>query len=441
MNANVVSTAARGRNFVNLQSFYLTTLNSCGIIPPLENIMSMKTTSIATLVALLMAAGIPRFSAAEDVPRRGKQFKGVELYAEFDKVKNQWHFGLLPGTNRNKQAEEVKKSMTLDGLDSLLAEMKQLAPQEEVFLVLPDWSGTAVTPLDEATQKKLVEFCARHEIILNGQGKWLRQTNRTIAAMTASDTRRELVLSQTEIDGKGLAMIAEKFPALESLELSYCGITDADLSPLGKLKSLRTLNMHDNYEMTGNSFGFVENLKNLRLLNLEQCVKLTDKAVAAISKSSSLESLNLGYCASLTAACARHLGAMTSLKELNLANVGLPNAAMKDLVKIKGLTSLDIAVSQVTDDGLAAIATMPNLKRLGLRACRNNVTFKGIKALAPLKLEYLDVNLTGSKVKHIDEDEVIKFAKETWPGCEVETSRMGIPGRVGLGEPGTGSAP
>ena len=173
--------------------------------------------------------------------------------------------------------------------------------------------------------------------------------------------------------------------------------------------------------MTGNSSGFVADLKNLRRLNLDQCVKLTDKAVAAISKSTSLESLRLGSCKSLTGACAPFLGAMAGLKELDLSGVGLPDAAIKDLVKIKGLTSLDIAVSHVSDESLAFIATMPNLKRLGLRACRS-LTSEGIKALAPLRLEHLDLNVAGSEDVPLDENELLKFAKETWPGCEVVTS-------------------
>lgn len=395
------------------------------MMPPLGTITLMKTTSIASTIVLLMAACISHSFAAGENQRREKEFKGVELYARFDKAKSQWRFGMLPGTNRNKDADEVNESLTLNGLDALLAEMKQLAPQEEVFLVSPGWNDAQVTPLDEETQKKLVEFCAKHEIILNGEGKWLLQPNRTIAAMEASATRRELIISQTQIDGKGLAMIAEKFPALESLELSYCGITDADLSPLGKLKSLQTLKMNDNYDMTGSSFGFVADLKKLRLLNLEQCMKLTDEAVAGISRSSSIESLNLGTCESLTAASASHLAAMTSLKELEVPGIGLPDAAIKDLVKTKGLTSLDIAVSQVSDESLALIATMPNLKRLGLRACRN-LTMKGIKSLAPLRLESLDLNVAGSESAPLDENELIKFAKETWPGCEVVTSHQHI---------------
>jgi hypothetical protein len=392
---------------------------------PLEKITLMKSTSIATLVAMLTASFFPHSFAAEENQRREKEFKGVELYARFDKDKNQWRFGMLSGTNREKQADEVNKSLTLNGLDALLAEMKRLAPQEEVFLVSPGWNGAQVTPLDEDTQKKLVEFCAKHEIILSGEGKWLQQPNRTITAMEASATRRELILSQTEIDGKGLAMIAEKFPALESLELSYCGITDADLSPLGKLKALQTLKMNDNYDMTGNSFGFVADLKNLRLLNLDQCVKLTDEAVAGISKSSSIEVLNLGSCKSLTAACGPHLATMTNLKELGVSGIGLPDAAIKDLVKIKGLTSLDIAVSQVSDESLALIASLPNLKRLDLRACRS-LTFNGIKSLAPLHLESLDLNVVGSESVPLDENELIKFAKETWPKCEVHTTHKHI---------------
>ena len=46
------------------------------------------------------------------------------------KNQNQWLFGMLPDTNREKAADEVNQSLTLKGVDSLLAEMKKLAPQE-----------------------------------------------------------------------------------------------------------------------------------------------------------------------------------------------------------------------------------------------------------------------------------------------------------------------
>lgn len=387
----------------------------------------MKIPSIKAVAALLIAAGFSVSHAGEETPEDVKQFKGVELYARYDKDGKQWLFGMLPGTNREKEADEVNRCMTLKGLDSLLAEMKQLAPQESVFLASPGWGGIAegveLTPLDEETQKSLAGFCAKHEIVLTGEGTWLEMPNRTIGAMEASETRRELTLSEEILDGKGLAMIAEKFPALETLVLTYSGITDADLTPLGKLKSLRKLEMNDIYGMTGETFGFVAELKNLRRLNLEQCVALTDKAVAGIARSSTLESLNLGSCRTLTAACAADLAGMTSLKELNLAGVGLPDAAMKDLVKMQGLTSLDIATSHVSDESLALIATMPELKRLGLRACRS-VTFKGIRNLAPLRLDYIELMVDGTGDTPIDDKELMEFAKKTWPGSEVWTSKQ-----------------
>jgi Leucine Rich repeat len=387
----------------------------------------MKIPSIKAVAAILIATGCSFSQAGEEVPPREKQFKGVELFARFDKDRNQWLFGMLPGTNREKEAEEVNRSMTLTGLDSLLAEMGKLAPQESVFVASPGRGGiaedVALTALDEETQKALITFCARHEIVLTGEGALLEMPNRTIGAMEASATRRELILSETILDSKGLAMIAEKFPALETLVLTYSGITDADLTPLGKLESLQTLEMNDLYGMTGETFGFVADLKKLRRLNLEQCVALTDKAVTGIAKSPTLESLNLGSCRTLTAACAADLAGMTSLKELNLAGVGLADTAIKDLVKIQSLTSLDIATSQISDESLASIATMPNLKRLGLRACRS-ITLKGVSSLAPLRLDYIELMVDGTEDAPVDDNELMEFAKKTWPGCEVWTPKQ-----------------
>jgi hypothetical protein len=68
---------------------------------------------------------------------------------------------MLPGTNREKAADEVKQSLTLKGVDSLLAEMKKLAPRETVILNTLGSLNNAensLTPLDEDTLKKLTEF-------------------------------------------------------------------------------------------------------------------------------------------------------------------------------------------------------------------------------------------------------------------------------------------
>jgi hypothetical protein len=383
----------------------------------------MKTTFNTIIAALLFTASISPTPAQENIRENATHFKGVNLYARFDKGKNQWLFGLLPGTNWQKAADDVNQSLTLKGLDSLLAEMKKLAPQETVFLSPPESMGNAedvsLTPLDEETLKKLAEFCAKHEIILSGNGDTFNQPNRRIAAMEASATRRELTLSQFHTDEKGLAMIAEKFPALESLDLSHCGLGDGDFSSLGKLKSLTTLNMSHNYGMTSKSFGFIPELKGLRRLNLDYCVELPDEAIAAIAKSSSIESLSLDSCKMLTAASATHLAAMTGLKELNVHSVRLPDAAIRSLTKIKSLTALDIAFSLVSDETLAEIATLPGLKQLNLAVCPN-VTLKGIKNLAPLRLNSIQLASLGSAAS-LDEKELFKLAKETLPGCEVST--------------------
>jgi hypothetical protein len=108
-----------------------------------------------------------------------------------------------------------------------------------------------VTPLDEETRKKLAEFCAKHEIILHGEGDVLNQPNRRIAAMETSASRRELILSECYTDESGLAMISEKFPALESLDLSYCGLGDGDFSSiqLASLGSAAPLDEKELFEL------------------------------------------------------------------------------------------------------------------------------------------------------------------------------------------------
>lgn len=107
---------------------------------------------------------------------------------------------------------------------------------------------------------------------------------------------------------------------------------------------------------------------------------------------------------------AAHLADMTGLKELNLHDVRLPDADIKNVVKIKSLTSLDIAFSFVTDETLAEIATLPSLKKLNLAVCPN-VTIKGIENLAPLRLDSIELASLGS----VNDKELFELAKETSP--------------------------
>ena len=66
-----------------------------------------------------------------------QSMKGYELYSW--KIKGNWHYALVPGTNHAKSYEEITaKNAERVGTDALEAELKKIPRGEEVF-----WKGDA----------------------------------------------------------------------------------------------------------------------------------------------------------------------------------------------------------------------------------------------------------------------------------------------------------
>jgi hypothetical protein len=66
-----------------------------------------------------------------------QSMKGYELYSW--KIKGNWHYALVPGTNRAKSYEEITaKNAERVGTDALEAELMKIPRGEEVF-----WKGDA----------------------------------------------------------------------------------------------------------------------------------------------------------------------------------------------------------------------------------------------------------------------------------------------------------
>jgi len=91
--------------------------------------------------------------------RMPKAFKGVELYSWKDK--EAWLFALLPGTNRLKTEEEIKRAPSL-GLLALKKRVGILAEGEEVF-----WNSPAgFERPDQKTREEILSAAKRAKIKL-----------------------------------------------------------------------------------------------------------------------------------------------------------------------------------------------------------------------------------------------------------------------------------
>lgn len=88
-------------------------------------------------------------------------FKGMELYS-WKPTDGDWHFSLLPGTNRQKSVSEVTKpEYTIVGVDHLKQKLAVLVKGESVF-----WRNLAEEPVPRELLIELTEFCQRLDVHL-----------------------------------------------------------------------------------------------------------------------------------------------------------------------------------------------------------------------------------------------------------------------------------
>jgi len=94
--------------------------------------------------------------------------KGWELYSW--KVDNEWHFTLIPGTNRNKTYEEIilakyNPGHTVKGIGSIKALLKRLPKGEGVFWVTKKWSGITTDVKAQLRKNNIALIYPTEEII------------------------------------------------------------------------------------------------------------------------------------------------------------------------------------------------------------------------------------------------------------------------------------
>jgi hypothetical protein len=128
-----------------------------------ESTMKLAPFRVTVLaIALLLGSGQASLaqSRAAKLPH---SMKGYELYSW--KIRGDWYFGLLVGTNRLKTRREVSSPKArVRGVEALKRKLDRLAEGEEVI-----WAGS-LAPWAVLPPEKIVEevknYCGRRGIIL-----------------------------------------------------------------------------------------------------------------------------------------------------------------------------------------------------------------------------------------------------------------------------------
>ncbi|MBD3286931.1 hypothetical protein GF359_09825 [candidate division WOR-3 bacterium] len=190
----------------------------------------------------------------------------------------------------------------------------------------------------------------------------------------------------------------EECENLYALDLAYTKVDDDDLKYITSLKNLRALNLAYT-NITDEGLAHLKELDNLRSLDLES-TEITDDGVTYLKELEDLRSLNL-------------FRTKTSVTDLRGRPLKVSDEGLEALASIPNLTELNLHGSAITDKGIESIVSMSNVKRLDLSA--TGITDNCIEHLSRMKhLRNLNIKGTGISA------DGIKKLKTELPKCYIK---------------------
>ncbi|MCA9174121.1 MAG: hypothetical protein KDB14_06495 [Planctomycetales bacterium] len=169
--------------------------------------------------------------------------------------------------------------------------------------------------------------------------------------------------------------------------------------------SIRTVHDHELKMIAG--------MKGLEQLNLTDH-RLTDAGLTHLSQLTSLKNLSLGLLRAappeqrLGDAGLQHLRPLTNLRSLGLRHSGVTDAGLPQLAELPHLNALSLGNTSITDAGVAHLQKFPELNTLGLDG--TDITPAAMATLERLPhLEVLDI--TRTKLKDAEQLDFRRFPK------------------------------
>lgn len=155
--------------------------------------------------------------------------------------------------------------------------------------------------------------------------------------LTALESLEEIYLSATIVDDDAVSVLT-KFPRLRKLRLARTNITDAALASLSSCGQLEELDLSEISTLTDAGMSSLAALKSLKKLNLWR-VQISDTGALALAP-------------------------LTRLQWLNLDNTKLSDAGLPVLKDMNQLTFLHLGSTQITATAAPALFHLKSLKDL-----------------------------------------------------------------------------
>jgi choice-of-anchor C domain-containing protein len=232
-----------------------------------------------------------------------------------------------------------------------------------------------------------------------------------LATLTTQKDVESLKLAGKDVSKFGLDGIS-KLTKLKRLDLRGCRLVDSQgVSALQKL-SLILLNLDDTVVNDDIADTLVMLMPSLEYLDLNK-TEITTKVCEKISISRKLTVLNLAQ-TNIDQHALPYIANISSLIHLNLSgdNVG---GQLSELGRLQHLEDLSVkAVGNLTAGDIAAIASFPSLRKLNV--AKTNVSDQGLRAISkmPLLKELTVIGCT-----KITADSVKRFHKDA-PNCKLK---------------------
>lgn len=186
--------------------------------------------------------------------------------------------------------------------------------------------------------------------------------------------------------------MAAKYPDLQVLDIGWSGMTDAVMKEVAKLTTVEALHVRNSsiysrdgrvkqVALTADGWKALHGLPKLRELSVNDTL-IDEAAMKEIGRLRQLSTLYLAHNA-ITDAGAKHLAGMIQLTKLGLLQKGVTDDSVPALMKLQALKILLVDQTGFTDAAVKQFATLPKLAEIDVRA--DKITPAGVKTLAVCK--------------------------------------------------------
>jgi len=179
-----------------------------------------------------------------------------------------------------------------------------------------------------------------------------------------------LNLSSTDISDTTLCNV-QYLLAVEQLYLTWTGISDAGLSIISTITTLKTLALGNCFNITDTGVAHLSNLVNLEELDLsysDEC-EITDQSMYSISNLAGLKKLNISRCKRVTDNGLSYIGKLVMLEWLNISSCWqISDDGLFHLSSLVFLKYIDLSdLSRIRAKGVSIIEGLPSLRSFDCR--------------------------------------------------------------------------